>query len=213
MHVQLISIILESVLKGRITRRCVMQPWPIKRYACRVLLVTQYTIYDLSQSYYHGSMIIFSCLLCLPGHMGVLPWKDQFHKLLLEHFAIGDAVRGIHCAEAARSARREQQQLLLLQPQWRSVLLLQPALSASSAASSRSSSSSSGEFLVMPMAAAAAAGDLIRSSGDLSSVISDVSSADLTVDVADWSGSSSSGGVSKDIVTLQQQQQQVLGLA
>jgi hypothetical protein len=34
--------------------------------------------------------------------MGLLPWKERFHNLLLEHFAMGDALWAVSRAERSR---------------------------------------------------------------------------------------------------------------
>lgn len=52
--------------------------------------------------------------------MGLLPWKERYHAMLLEHFGVGDAMRAVAQAQAARGWARSRALLAewrLLRPQ------------------------------------------------------------------------------------------------
>jgi hypothetical protein len=54
-------------------------------------------------------MLAFHSIIDAPfvpaGHMGLLPWAQRYHSMLLEHFAAGAALRQLQQSQAARDWR------------------------------------------------------------------------------------------------------------
>lgn len=74
-----------------------------------MLLVPTLSIVDRCQGHATAGLLSNPAGCCLnptlPGHMGLLPWKDRFYNALLEQLAMGEAVKGVNQAERARSSK------------------------------------------------------------------------------------------------------------